>query len=269
MGTQHRISAHCHAPQPAALLPPAMAGNPLAVEPTVSADALAVQLAAVPSETNPYLSSGSMYGDGDWLAEGIKSHRSSHQSPSVQHSSHQALGSVDMHSSLQHPEGLQEQQAVSPVIVSSKPILGNNLQHGSGQHQDNSCLQNETECFRSGSPDKNLLPGTAERHEPSKDAVTPFSTTTVASIDQRASVYGAVQQYNSGPIQQASASQEQVSHSRHRGGDDWKHVAHQRQTESVQSGLSQALSPARQTTLPATAQVHAAHILQLVTNAGA
>ena len=234
-----------------------MARNPLAVESAVSEDPLAMQLAAVPSETNPYLSSGSMYGDGDWLAEGIKSHRNSNQSPSIQHSSHQASGSAHMHSGLQHPEGLQEQQAVN---VSSKPILGNSLQHGFRQQQDNSNLQSATESYRSSSPDENAPPGGALHRMPRKHAVTPFSTTPANSTAQRPTGFTAVQQYDSGPIQPTSASQQQVSYSRQSSGGHWQHASEQQRGGSVQSGSSQVLSPAMQTVLPAASQVNATHI---------
>lgn len=237
-----------------------MAGNPLAVEPAVSEDPLAMQLAAVPSETNPYLSSGSMYGDGDWLAEGIKSHRNSNQSPSVQHSSHQASGSVHMHSGLQHPEGLQEQQAVLPVNVSSKPILGNSLQHGFRQQQDNSNLQSATESYSSSSPDENAPPGGALQHAPRKHAVMPFSATPADSTAQSPAGFTAVQQYDSGPFQPTSASQQQVSYSRQSSGGHWQHASEQQRAGSVQSGSSQALSPAMQTMLPAASQVNTTYI---------
>lgn len=237
-----------------------MAGNPLAVEPAVSEDPLAMQLAAVPSDTNPYLSSGSMYGDGDWLAEGIKSHRNSNQSPSVQHGSHQASGSVHMHSGLQHPEGLQEQQAVLPVNVSSKPILGDSLQHGFGQQQANSNLQSATGSYRSSSPDENAPPGSALQPVPRKHAVTPFSATPANSTAERPTGFTAVQQYDSGPIQPTSASQEQVSHSGQSSDGHWQHASEQQPAGSVQSGSSQALSPAMQTVLPAASQVNATHI---------
>ena len=243
----HYIPARHPIPNSAALPVPAMAGNPLAAEPAWSDHIVAMQPTAAPTDSNPYLSSGSMYGDGDWLAGGINSHRTSNCSPSAKVCSHQAADSVQTDSNTQGPAVLQEQQNILPVSVSSRPILGNSCQPGSKVygHQATSSRLDVQFTGKVSSPERVLQPMTAAGPGFSQQAamLTASNPPDVSAQEQASSQFGAEQQYPGAPVQQGSGAQQPslptgLLHDR-----EWQSVSAQQQGVSGQSSSVPELPP--------------------------
>lgn len=246
----HYIPARHPIPNSAALPAPAMAGNPLAAEPAWSEHPVAMQPTAVPTDSNPYLSSGSMYGDGDWLAGGINSHRTSNCSPSAKASGHQAADSVQTDSTTQQPAVLQEQQNILPVNVSSLPILGSSCQPGSkayGRQATSSRLdvqltgQVSTGC----NSESTVQPGVATRSGYTQQAAMLPSTNSpdVSSQEQLSIQFGAEQQYADAQVQQDPKARQQFPPTGMLHDSEWQSVSAQQQGVSGQPSSVPALPP--------------------------
>lgn len=242
----HYIPARHPIPNSAALPAFAMAGNPLVAEPAWSEHPVAMQPTAVPTDSNPYLSSGSMYGDGDWLAGGINSHRTSNCSPSAKASGHQAADSMQTDSNTQGPTVLQEQQNILPVSVSSRPILGNSCQPGSKVYgrQATSSRLDEHFAGQVSSPERVLQPMTAAGPGFSQQAamLTASDPPDAYSQEQASAQFGAEQQDAGAQVQQGSKAQQQLPPTGLRD-SEWQSVSAQQQGVSGQLSSAPALPP--------------------------
>lgn len=245
---QHQIPALHHMPQAAAAPAAATSGNPLADRPAWTEPPAAMQPTAVPSDSNPYLSSGSMHGDGDWLAGGINSHRNSYHSPSVKASSDLASDNTQIDSSAGQPNTL-------PVTVSSKPILGDSGQPDNmGMYQASGNPPPAGNSSASFGSHSKPTPASTMRPQAKQQAALPPSASPAAGLSHGVGQSSTMQEHvNHSPQQEAGVQQFANSQL----GGQWQSAVAQQPVVTVQPS-SAPFCPVTQSQPPTASQVHAA-----------